>query len=236
MCIRDRLLDQDQGDSREERQFRFWINSLDIEGIQQLDNLFEGVRDGIVLLKVMDRLQPGLVKWEKIEKKPNHVLKQVQNCNQVVALGKELGLNLVAIGGKDFVDKNKKLVLAMVWQLMRKNVLQTLGGIKEEELVQWANSVVGTSYQSIANFKDKTLKDGKYLLHLMHAIDKDLIDWDIIPQGSEDEDIKATAQYVISVARKLGASLFLVWEDIKEVNPKMIMTFVAAVKQIQSKK
>ena len=29
--------------------------------------------------------------------------------------------------------------------------------------------------------KDKSLKDGKYLLHLLHAIDKDLIDWDSIP-------------------------------------------------------
>ena len=50
------LVDQDSGDSREERQFRFWINSLDIEGIPQLENLYEGVGDGIVLLKVMDRL------------------------------------------------------------------------------------------------------------------------------------------------------------------------------------
>lgn len=88
-----------------------------------MQNLYEDVADGIVLLKVIDRLQPGIVKWEKIEKKPNHVLKKVSNCNQVVTAGKDLGLNLVAIGGKDFVDKNKKLVLAMVWQLMRKDVL-----------------------------------------------------------------------------------------------------------------
>ncbi len=30
--------------------------------------------------------------------------------------------------------------------------------------------------------------------------------------------------------------MFLVWEDIKEANPKMIMTFVAALKDIQKTK
>ena len=58
--------------------------------------------------------------------------------------------------------------------------------------------------------QDKTLKDGKYLLHLLNAIDKDLINWDIIPEGNSDEDIKATTQYVISVARKLGNNIFYI--------------------------
>ena len=41
--------------------------------------------------------------------------------------------------------------------------------------------------------------------------------------------MEANAKYVISVARKLGATVFLTFEDIVEVKPKMLMTFVAAI-------
>jgi len=37
------------------------------------------------------------------------------------------------------------------------------------------------------------------------------------------------AKYIISVARKLGAVIFLTWEDIRDVKPKMIMTLVASL-------
>ena len=38
---------------------------------------------------------------------------------------------------------------------------------------------------------------------------------------------------MLSVARKLGAVIFLVWEDIKDVNPRMIMTLIAALVKIE---
>lgn len=37
------------------------------------------------------------------------------------------------------------------------------------------------------------------------------------------------AKYIISVARKLGLGIFLLWEDIAEVNPKMIMQLTASI-------
>jgi len=37
---------------------------------------------------------------------------------------------------------------------------------------------------------------------------------------------------VLAVGRKLGCTIFVVWEDIVEVKQKMILTFVAAIKFI----
>jgi plastin-1 len=37
------------------------------------------------------------------------------------------------------------------------------------------------------------------------------------------------AKYCISVARKLGATIFCLPEDLVEVKPKMILTFVGAL-------
>ena len=45
-------------------------------------------------------------------------LEILQNCNYAVTLGKELGLSLHNTGGSDLYERNKTLVLGMVWQLM----------------------------------------------------------------------------------------------------------------------
>lgn len=44
-----------------------------------------------------------------------------------------------------------------------------------------------------------------------------------------DEDKKLNATYIISVARKLGCSIFLLPEDILEVNQKMMLTLTASI-------
>jgi hypothetical protein len=46
---------------------------------------------------------------------------------------------------------------------------------------------------------------------------------------NDDLSIENNAKYAISIARKLGATIFLVWEDIRDVNQKMTLTFVAAL-------
>ena len=37
------------------------------------------------------------------------------------------------------------------------------------------------------------------------------------------------AKYAISIARKLGAVIFLVWDDVVEVNQKMLLIFIASL-------
>ena len=50
-----------------------------------------------------------------------------------------------------------------------------------------------------------------------------------VQAGANDEEKLLNAKYAISVARKLGAVIFLLPEDIVEVKPKMILTFVASI-------
>jgi plastin-1 len=45
--------------------------------------------------------------------------KLVENANYAVNIGKDFGFSMVNIGGVDIVDKKKKLILAIIWQLMR---------------------------------------------------------------------------------------------------------------------
>lgn len=57
--------DNDPESSQEERVFKMWINSLNIEDCY-IHNLFEDLKDGIKLAKLEDKLLPGCVNWKKM--------------------------------------------------------------------------------------------------------------------------------------------------------------------------
>jgi len=240
------LIDDDFGDSREERAFRMWINSLGIDGVY-VNNLYEDCQDGLVLLRVMDKVEPGIVQWKNVEMNPNNKFKKVSNCNYCVVLGKAMKFSLVGIGGSDIQVGNKKLLLALVWQLMRFHTLKFLaevqakkfGGkaVTEDMIVDWANKrVAGASRTTkMGSFKDPTLCTGLFFLDLLWAIESRIINMDFITPGDTKENQLLNAKYAISVARKLGATIFLLPEDIQEVKPKMIMTFVASIMSVDKK-
>lgn len=56
-----------------------WINSLGIEDVF-VNNLYEEARDGMVLLKVIHRINPNVVEWDRVEKNPNNHFKRGINC------------------------------------------------------------------------------------------------------------------------------------------------------------
>jgi plastin-1 len=45
---------------------------------------------------------------------------KIENANYAVNIAKALSLSVVNVGGTDIVDGNKKMVLALTFQLMRK--------------------------------------------------------------------------------------------------------------------
>lgn len=61
-----KFLDDDIEGSREERCFRMWVNSLGIDNLY-INNLYEDVKDGLALLKILDKVKPGCVEWKKVE-------------------------------------------------------------------------------------------------------------------------------------------------------------------------
>jgi len=201
-------------------------------GIEDLyvNNLYEDVKDGTVLLRVFEKIQPGCVDWKKVDKTPNNKFKKIVNCNECVDAAKKCGFTIVGIGGTDVHDGNKKLILAVVWQMMKHHTLKVLGNKSEDDLIKWANDMIGKDNVKIGSFKDKSLKNSLFFIHMMAAIEPRAVNWDLILQYKEyDDSLKNNAQYAISIARKLGATIFLVWEDIKDVKPKMLMTFVAGL-------
>jgi plastin-1 len=223
--------------TREARAFCLWINSLGVEPF--VTNLFEDLRDGLVLLRVMDKVSPGVVDWTKVNtKEPLNRFKKVENCNYAVVLGKQLKFSLVGIGGTDIVDGNKSLTLAIVWQLMRLHVVSIIkslsqGGkdVTEDDMVKWANSVVkGVGKSSkMDSFKDSSLKSCVFFVDLLGGVRPKTVNYELVTAGESNEDAMLNAKYAISVARKIGCCIFCLPEDLTEVKPKMILTFIGAI-------
>ncbi len=231
-----KLLDDDVEGAREERAFRMWINSLGLAGDDgepiHINNLYEESKDGILMLRTLDKIKPGVVNWKIVDKKPNNPFKKTVNCNEVIDASKKSKYHIVGIGGGDIRDGNKKYILAIVWQMMRAHSLQVIGNKTEEELIAWGNEKVDDDLK-VKSLKDKKLGNSLYFINIMKSIEPRSINWDIVVTDKDDDESKQNnAKYAISIARKLGATVFLVWEDIAEVKSKLLLTFLASLYEV----
>lgn len=136
--------DFDAEGEREARVFTLWLNSLGVE--PGVFNLFQDLKDGLIILQAFDKILPGSVIWRRVSKPkggappppafsgegeeeedigvtPNQSqlsrFKQVENTNYAVELARQNGMHMVGIQGADIVDGSRTLVLGLVWQLMR---------------------------------------------------------------------------------------------------------------------
>jgi len=171
--------------------------------------------------------------------------KQVENCNYAVDLAKQNGLHMVGIQGADITDGTKTLVLGLVWQLMRMSITKTLTSISgkgrpvtDTEILKWANTTAQKAkpgVKPIRSFKDPSLTTGLFFLDLLEALRPGIVDPSLVIQVNEAgpyEDRRQNAKLAISIARKMNALIFLVPEDIVDVRPRLIMTFVGSLMAI----
>jgi len=80
---------------------------------------------------------------------PNNDFTMNINNNEGIENSKKLNIKVVSVAGIDFVKGNKKAILAIVWQLAKKHYLSIVGDKTEDDLIQWANDLVGGSHTSI---------------------------------------------------------------------------------------
>ncbi|XP_022236104.1 plastin-3-like [Limulus polyphemus] len=165
-------------------------------------------------------------------------MEKVENCNYAVKLGKELKFSLVGIDGNDISEGNPTLTLALVWQLMRAytlGMLTRLAGtgspLIETQIVDWVNKKLREAGKptSIKSFHDATISNAKPIIDLVDATKPGSINYGTVLPGSNDEECMANAKYAISVARKIGACIYALPEDIVEVKSKMVMTVFACL-------
>lgn len=231
--------DFDAEGEREARVFTLWLNSLDVQ--PAVNSLFDDLRDGSVLLQAYDKVIPNSVNWKHVNKpRPGAELmrfKAVENTNYAIEIGKQMHFSLVGVQGADITDGQRTLTLGLVWQLMRRDISETLSAlahrlgkkeITDGEMIKWANeeSRKGGRNSSIRSFKDQTIGTGTFLLDVLNGIKSSYVDYDMVTSGRTDEEAYANAKLSISIARKMGATIWLVPEDICQVRSRLVTTFI----------
>eukprot|EP00300_Choanocystis_sp_HF-7_P017382 c19714_g1_i1.p1 GENE.c19714_g1_i1~~c19714_g1_i1.p1 ORF type:complete len:619 (+),score=166.55 c19714_g1_i1:169-2025(+) len=237
----DRKLFEVEGD-REAVVYTLWMNSLNVEPF--VNNIFSDLRDGLILTQLFDKIKPGAVDWKRvIRKTPVPKFNRIQNTNYAIELAKSsFKFSLVGIDGTNLEQGHPTPTRALVWQMMRLHIdamLSSLGKeINDATIITWANKAVKKSGKTseMKSFKDPDLCNAVFLLDLMDAIRPGLVDYALVHRKVEESLCLANARYAISNARKLGATIFLSPEDIIEVKPKMIFTFVGSIMATTIKK
>lgn len=232
--------DFDAEGEKEARVFTLWLNSLDVD--PAINNLFEDLKDGTVLLQAYEKVIPGSVNQRHVNKRPQNgeipLFKMVENTNYAVELGKANNFSLVGIEGADITDGQKTLTLGLVWQLMRRNIVLTLKSLStngrdltDSDILKWAQETVrkGGKSSTVRSFKDPALATGHFLLDVLNGLKPGYVDYDLVTPGHTEEDKHANAKLAISIARKMGALIFLLPEDINEVRARLILTFVGSL-------
>ncbi|KAF5958326.1 hypothetical protein HYC85_005551 [Camellia sinensis] len=70
------------------------------------------VLESIHMSIICVRILPKISNWKQATKPPIKMpFRKVENCNQVIHIGKELNFSLVNVAGIDIVQGNKKLIL-----------------------------------------------------------------------------------------------------------------------------
>ena len=180
--------------------------------------------------------------WRHVNKRPAHggevmKFKAVENTNYAIELGKQNGFSLVGIQGADITDGQKTLTLGLVWQLMRKDITVTLSALAQRlgkreitdmEMVRWANDMSrkGGRNSQIRSLKDPAIGTGIFLLDVLSGMKSSYVDYDLVTPGQTDEDAYLNAKLSISIARKLGATIWLVPEDICQIRSRLVTTFI----------
>ncbi|WFC93570.1 fimbrin [Malassezia brasiliensis] len=232
--------DFDAEGEREARVFTLWLNSLDVH--PGVFHLFEDLKDGNILVQAFDKVAPGSVNWKRVSRpKEGQELsrfKMVENTNYVLEIARANHLQLVGIQGADITDGAKTLTLGLVWQIMRMNITKTLAelsrsgkSVSDTEILQWANNRLKAAGKTsmVRSFRDPSLSNAKFFLDLLDTMRKGIVDYSMVHRGDTEEECKLNAKLAISIARKLGALIFLVPEDIVELRQRLILTFVGSL-------
>ncbi|MBN3272365.1 PLSL protein, partial [Polyodon spathula] len=228
-----------EGETREERTFRNWVNSLGVN--PRVNHLYGDLADALVIFQLYEKIKVP-VEWSRVNKPPYPKLggnmKKLENCNYAVELGKnKANFSLVGIAGQDLNEGNHKLTLALMWQLMRRytlNILEDIGGgekVNDDTIVSWVNQTLSEAGKdTISGFKDGQISTSMPVLNLIDAIQPGSIRYDLLKMEDLSEEEKLNnAKYAISMARKIGARVYALPEDLVEVKPKMVMTVFACL-------
>ncbi|KAK8861124.1 ERAD pathway [Tritrichomonas musculus] len=213
--------------------FTKWVNSKLRERNMEIENVGDGFKDGVKLINLLEILSGKDIgtPWNQ---KPKDVYQMVNNCDIAVNfIQKVMGIKLVAISGKDIVDKNVKSTLGMIWSVIVTCHLDAImsevkqeGQSSKEALLQWCKeTTAGYPNVEIQDFS-KSWSSGTALCALVNKFVPEVLDYKTLDLNNQDLCVRTA----LDSLKKLGVNVFLDPSDLVGVqspDEKAVITQVA---------
>uniref|UniRef100_A0A8D0YPK5 Spectrin beta chain n=1 Tax=Sus scrofa TaxID=9823 RepID=A0A8D0YPK5_PIG len=223
----------DEREVVQKKTFTKWVNSHLARVSCRITDLYKDLRDGRMLIKLLEVLSGEMLPKPTKGKMRIHCLENVDKALQFL---KEQRVHLENMGSHDIVDGNHRLVLGLIWTIILRFqiqdiVVQTQEGREtrsaKDALLLWCQmKTAGYPNVNVTNFTS-SWKDGLAFNALIHKHRPDLIDFDKL----KDSNARHNLEHAFDVAeRQLGIIQLLDPEDVFTENPdeKSIITYVVA--------
>ncbi|PIK35186.1 hypothetical protein BSL78_27988 [Apostichopus japonicus] len=210
------------------------------------DAIFEVVKDGILLCKMINAAVPNTIDRRTINLTKLSLYTKHENCILALNSAKSIGCCIVNIGAEDITKGKEHLILGLLWQVIRIGLFakidlaevpglvrllrdgETIEDLRalspEDLLIRWVNYHLEQdgSMRRIKNFSGD-IKDSEVYSILLHQIAPRN------PLGyiSLGPDHTQRAESVLRNADVIGCRAFVTPNDIVKGNSKLNMAFVA---------
>ena len=230
-------MDSSSSDDREDIQkktFGKWLNSQLATAPAPspgkpppvVTDLFYDLRDGLVLLSVLEALTGKKIRRERGMLRVH----QLSNVNSALSVLRENKVKLVNIGTADIVDGNAKITLALVWAvILHWQFDKVLGGLQhvsnlERSLLEWCRRSAGALGVVVVDFTT-SFQDGLAFNAIVNCHKPNLFDFDVVKRKFALDRLDFAFGIVET---HLGISRLLDPEDLFNTKPdkKSVMTYL----------
>lgn len=209
-------------------------------------NVFEAVKEGVLLCKLINKIRPGTISERSICTKENkNTFEIAQNHIAAIEAATKLGLKVINIGPSDLMAGTPHLILGLLWQVIRMGIMDKVSIhshpemialleegedvstfvnlAPEETLLRWFNHHLKRAGhpRRVANFSGD-LADSENYLVLLNQLSPQQCGL----QGLQERDLNRRAELMLQNADRLGCRKFLSPSDVVHGNAKLNLLFV----------
>jgi len=241
----------------EQLAFSDWVNSNlgndpDLKHLLPIDpegrTLYDKVKDGILLCKVINHSCPDTIDERAINKRNLSVYTKHENLTLAISSASAIGCNVVNIDAHDLSKGKPHLVLGLLWQIIRIGLFNQItlehcpglanllgDGEKIDELMKlspeaillrWVNHhLERAGVNRRCNNFQSDVKDSEIYSYLLKQIANN--DTGVTMEALSEQDFLSRAEIMLQQADKLGCRSFLTPQDVIEGVYKLNVAFVA---------
>ncbi|XP_032820091.1 spectrin beta chain, non-erythrocytic 1-like isoform X1 [Petromyzon marinus] len=223
----------DEREAVQKKTFTKWVNSHLARVSCRIGDLYTDLRDGRMLIKLLEVLSGETLPKPTRGKMRIHCLENVDKALQFL---KEQKVHLENMGSHDIVDGNHRLILGLIWTIILRFQIQDISVQTEDSketrsakdaLLLWCQmKTAGYPNVNVHNFTT-SWRDGLAFNAVIHKHRPDLVDFEKLKKSNAQHNL----QHAFNAAEQhLGVTKLLDPEDVSVDQPdeKSIITYVVS--------